>query len=182
MITRQRCCPMARCWSRGAISAALYCQRGAVRSGDRDVDDDRLAERSAPVTRRRCCPMERCWLPGARAGGNGPFQRGAVRSGQRGVDDDRLADQPRLGHTATLLPNGQGAGRAGDGRGPRSCTIRPPGVDGDRLAEHRALITRRRCCPMGRCWSRGAVAASSAICPARSCTIRPAGRGRRPAR
>ena len=50
----------------GFDGSRLSFQRGAVRSGHRDVDGDRLAEhRTRMLTRRRCCPMARCWSRGA---------------------------------------------------------------------------------------------------------------------
>ena len=51
MVTRRRCCPMGRCWSRGAMDhSGLSFQRGAVRSGHRDMDSDRLVDYRAGVS------------------------------------------------------------------------------------------------------------------------------------
>ena len=46
----------------GANDGRFLEQRGAVRSGDGDVDGDRQPRhRTRLITRRRCCPPARCW-------------------------------------------------------------------------------------------------------------------------
>ncbi len=94
----------------------------------------------------------------------------------------------RYYHTATLLPNGKVlvAGGTNTSSGYLdSAELYDPAsgyLEHDRLAATpRAYSPQRRCCPTARCWSRAATTAASS-CPARSCTIRPPGRGRRPAR
>src|SRR5436190_24340344 len=61
------------------------------------------------------------------------------------------------------------------------CTPQPPGHGLPRAASTaHALLTRRPCCPTGRCWWRGDLLPAASL-PARNCTIRPAGRGVPPA-
>ena len=46
----------------GSVTAACLEQRGAVRSGDGNLEQHRQPRTPhAPITRRRCCPPARCW-------------------------------------------------------------------------------------------------------------------------
>ena len=99
----------------------------------------------------------------------------------------------RMFHSATLLPSGKVLVAGGYNGGPlasaelydpASGTWSATGSMTTNRYYHRAtLLPSGRCCPMGRCWSPGARSDRSArFLPARSCTIRAAGSGRRPAR
>ena len=60
-VTRRRCCPTARCSSQGDDNGGISCERGTLRSGERDLDGHRQPRhRTLSVTRRRCCPTARC--------------------------------------------------------------------------------------------------------------------------
>ena len=63
ILTRRRCCPTARCWSRGAMaasggylaSAELYDPASGTWTATGSLAPH------ASLTRRRCCPTARCW-------------------------------------------------------------------------------------------------------------------------
>ena len=147
------------------------------------MDGDRLAEHGARVSHGDVAAQ---W-EGAGRGGlwrqRLSCQRGVVRSGHRDVDGDRRAEHRTRRSHGDVAAQWEGAGRGGlwqqHERHLSSAELYDPAtrdVDGDRRAEHRPPTgTRRRCCPMGRCWSRGAVNCTAVLLPARSCTIRPRG-------
>ena len=145
MLTRRRCCPMARCWWQGEITAAaIFSERGTVRSGERDMEPPPAASNTARAIAHGDVAAQ--W-EGARRGGSASSgylrERGNVRSGQRDVDGHRQPRHRTLKcHTATLLPNGKvlvaGGSKAAALSSQRG-TVRPGqrDMDGHRQPRHR---------------------------------------------
>ena len=90
MHTRRRCCPMARCSSRGdynssGSSRARRCTIRPRAPGARPAPWPRLAT----ATRRRCCPTARCSSRGTEQQ-RPPRERGGVRPGHGHLERHRL--------------------------------------------------------------------------------------------
>ena len=161
----------------------LSVQRGAARSGHRDVD------RAGSLTCTRvhtatCCRTGKCWSREVLRQQRTLVQRGAIRSSHRDVDGDRRAEHRAGIIRPTLLPTGR-SWWPGDVTGAltlpaRSCTIRPAWTATGALNTARD-ITPRPCCPMGRCWSR-AVCANSDLSASAELYDPATALGRRPAR
>ena len=113
-ITRRRCCPTARCWWQGDMTAALLAARNCT-TRPAGAGVPRLpSPPHAMDTRRRCCPTARCWWQGDMNGTSSYLtQRGTVRPGQRELEcHGQSHHRTRLAH-GDVAAQRQGAGGRG---------------------------------------------------------------------
>ena len=174
-----RCSPMARCSLWAANGDPTY--RRAVRPGQRDLDGHRETDDQAPrrYIRRRCCPMAGCsWQAARRTAATTVRPRPScmTRAPGRGPSPGTWC-RVRLGHTATLLPDGQGARcrrHRADGDSKAIGLRRGVRPDQRVLDGHRehgrdsgSAAARRRCCPMAWCsWPAASAATATALASA----------------
>ena len=113
------------------------------------------------VIRRRCCPMGRCW---SQAGVTAVslFPAPIFMIQPMGHGGDRLDDRRAVVFHSDTAAQWQGAGRGGSRISPAYLSgaelydpNTAPGPQPPRWLPD-AMVTRRRCCPMARCWSRAA--------------------------
>ena len=137
-----------------STSGALPSQRGSVRSGPGTWTATGDLSTATLCTRRRCCPTGRCWSQED----NGTSAE-LYDPAHRDMDADRRLNAARYDHTATLLPNGKVLVAGAERHVPLSSAelFDPaPGTWTATGALNAArAVTRRPCCPMGRCWSQG---------------------------